>query len=363
MNIESYLHRLLLSVSLLLAIEAFPCSAQSARECDLGSSVALFLKKWRVGRLTHSTFRLTQPGGNHTILDNVLRIQRSTLQMGGRPVQALHVWYGADYHDTMIPFNSPLALVCGDIGGRGSTQAIEIPVLPAREYVCGDGPADRAISIDLAGLGGFSGRDTSTRTTGIRNGLFVGGQVLARTALTSSVSAGIGAELLRESDRNRIPIFGHLRWAPTGATHTESVFRYFPDDCQFMGPDDPALWPADAACVSLDIAGACDSTVYFIEEQRNVPAVFKPYLFAEGGVVENLKFDGSGASPALNPEEYGQYVGAVGIGVPFWESFFLNIEYRMMRLNIRTPCEACPSTFIVNTNEIGSIVLLIGAEL
>lgn len=294
------------------------------------------------------------------LVSNVTGIERTTEYLNGRPRQGLRVRYmlNSTCRDTTIPYTGPLRLHRGTIG-LGSQ--IDIALLPACEYYGGDPPRPSRLFAELGGIGAYTGATASRRRTDAKE-FMGGGRALAGAELLTDVDVAIGLEGLVEQNRLRLPLLGHVRWYPFGREKVELYFRYVPDTCRFGGLHDTATIPADRRFVRADASVDCDTTVYFIEDVRRIVPWFRPFLYAEGAYVFNGGFEGAGAKPALNPEDYGQYFGGAGIGMPLFGPVVISVGYRYMRLNNRTPCESCPAEFVVNTNTIHAATVTFGLE-
>jgi hypothetical protein len=138
------------------------------------------------------------------------------------------------------------------------------------------------------------------------------------------------------------------------------ILTYIPGNCQFMAPGDTAPDVPDVSM--LPAIGATDSTVYCVESRHSVPQAFSPFVYGEAGFVLNGPFDGAGPLPSLNGADYGQYVAGAGIGLPIAGYVIASVGYRYLRLNNRTPCEACSGRFIVNTNTINAVIITLGVQ-
>lgn len=352
------------SQSTLLLLLAFMCSsvpavAQEISHCDTCATVHSILGRWKVKRLADTSIQVVNRD-EQVLFRNVRSLQRATMYLYGRPHQGLRVRYmlGDTCRDSVIFFNGPLTLRRDVI----SVDArIDIPLLPACEYYCGEPPKPSEWFLGIHGVGAYTGMDTSHRMTG-SNQLLFGGRAVVGIALPIDFDLALGVEAFSERGRLRLPAFGHVRWYPFGSEKTESYFKYVPDECRFGGSSDTATAPSEAWCIRADKSSECDPTSYFVEDLRRIVPWLQPFLFGEGGLVLNGKFEGAGVKPSLNSQEYGQYFGGAGVGLRMFGAFVLSAGYRYMRLNNRTPCESCPDQFVVNTNVIHAATLTLGFE-
>jgi hypothetical protein len=268
-----------------------------------------------------------------------------------------------------------------DVGGKG--QNITIPILPAREFYKSndssknqDGEKLPFMFIELMGGIGYGGKDTTTRTI---NGKTIGfknfcynGEALAGFYLTDRFAVGVGAGIFSENSRLRYPLKGELRYTfrdrPAGSfdSYTNPKFyKYYPDPCKIHNIWDPTdrIRTEPVGLVERNV-GNSDSTVILMpvsESQKEESiSIIEPYIFAEGGLLIDGKFDGSGKDKAVNPEEFGEYFAGAGLGATFWNFLTCNLSYRYYRLNIRTDCPVCDDAKIINTNNVHTINLKLG---
>jgi hypothetical protein len=216
--------------------------------------------------------------------------------------------------------------------------------------------------LEISALAGFAGKDESTRRTGF-DGPHFGAQALVGRMLGEQLRIGVGGGVTFEGGRMRIPVLADLRWTFLGGSHVEEYFNYFPSACQFGELQDAAVAPEGEGFVEVPTSAQVDPTVYFYHDRRRVSDPFRPFLYAEGGFIFNGAFDGAGATPAINREDYGQYLFGGGVGAPFLGFLIARLGYRFMRLNLRTPCPSCEDKFLVNTNESHSVMVSVGGNL
>lgn len=317
-------------------------------------------------------------------LNHVTSIKRIITSRLGIPTQALAVKYmrGDSCRDTVVFFNDVRRIVLQGLGIGGAT--VSTPVLPAREFIHQSPVYDGTMNfLEVCPLIAYAGTpDSSKRNTGFTDAYY-GLEVLVAPfgrLLGRQIQLGIAAGVFSENNRQRIPVFAQLRYTVAGALKEEMQTAILPGPCSFRKRDITAITesyePADARIVdSLLAAGYTelrsnderDSTVNILTRIGETRGTFRPFLFVEGGPVFNGGFDGSGSSPAVNENDYAQYLLGAGVGLPVFSSFVVQLQYRYMRLNLRTPCPTCPPSpanpndfFIVNTNSLHSVLLKIG---
>jgi hypothetical protein len=297
---------------------------------------------------------------NRPSISGVRSIRRETLFRYGRPEQALKVQYFIDgvCRDTLVMVAESDRLRAVNLGLCGNP--VGAPIFPAREFHREEGMEDAPMSFfEIAGVVGYAGEDQSTRQTGF-DGFHYGVQGLIGGWLGERLRAGIGGGVTFEGGRMRIPLLGQLRWTFFGSSRVEEYFNYFPSACQFGEPGQTPVAPDGDGIVEVPATVPTDPTVYFFHDRRRVSDPFRPFLYAEGGIILNGRFEGSGADPAINNEDYGQYLAGGGVGVPFLGFATAAIGYRYMRLNLRTACPACEEEFLVNTSQSHSVLLTLG---
>jgi hypothetical protein len=298
---------------------------------------------------------------DRTVTHNVLSAKRATRPLFGRWEQlvALKPARGNSCADTIVPVRNIASFSFGSIGIGGQTLAM--PVLPAREFIRDDVPPDiPANFLEFTGNIGFAGADESARRIGVTD-LYFGGEALVApfgNMLGDDLAFALGAGVLAENKRLRIPVIAHLRYTFLGSPRIEERSRYLPDACSFGLPGDAPL-PAPGGYTEL-AGGERDSTVQLLHEKALVRDDFRPFLFAEAGPIFHTGFEGAGDDPSLNPDDYGEYFFGAGVGAPLADLLTVSLGYRFMRLNLRTPCPACADTMILNTDIVHSILLKLG---
>ncbi len=320
-------------------------------------------------------------------LNHVTSVKRILVKRYDQNVQALSVRYMRDNvcRDTTLFFGDVKAIVIQGLGMGGAT--VSTPIFPAREYFL-----DQRVELppanffELTPMIGYAGaQDEAMRNTGFDN-IYYGLEALVAPfgrMLGNQFSLGIGGGLFQENSRTRIPLFGQLRYTFVGAPRVEQVGKMLPGPCTFRQRDlnkitesyqpfDPHLTDSLSAAgyVEVQTSEQRDSVVYYIRHRAEVRDDFRPFLFVEAGPIFNSNFDGAGKDPSINPEDYSQYLLGAGIGLPLWNVVVLELQYRYMRLNLRTPCPTCPPTtndpdhyYFLNTNSAHSILLKAGYRL
>lgn len=305
-----------------------------------------------------------------TILPNCVSIKREMIEVNGTQKQALRLRYlqGKSCADTVVMAHQVEFITTGSLALDGNP--FTVPILPAREFISSNTTAEIPSSyLELTGNLGYGGSDESNRKIGFGS-IFYGGEVLVApfgSLLGKKLSLALGGGLFLESGRMRFPVLAHLRYSLFGEARTESKYEFMPSPCQFGKSGDSPLQP-NSDFKEVQTSSDVDSTVYYYRKLSVVQDKLRPFIYVEGGLIFNGKFDGSGANPSINPDDYNQFMLGGGVGFPFGNIFTASLGYRYMRLNLRTPCLTCPpqSTtnpdeyFVVNTNKVHSIILKLG---
>jgi len=274
--------------------------------------------------------------------------------------------------DSIVPASRVASITVYGIGIGG--QPCAVPIRPLLEYQSTEGVRSTDMNfIEIDGMLGYGGTDTSTRQVGFAS-LYFGAEAWVApfgTMLGERLQLALGVGVLSEGGRLRIPAMGQLRYSPFGGSHTVSSLRYVPDTCQFNATGRPVPTATQGSLTSRDNYGERDSSAYVIQEDIRVYDSFKPYIYAEGGWIFDAGFDGAGPTPSANSEDYAQFLLGGGVGLPITDLINVSLGYRFMRLNLRTPCPVCPPSttgeednfFVVNTNTVHSILLKLGVHL
>lgn len=307
---------------------------------------------------------------NDTILDvkmrdgSVLYDCRSAVRVvtsgfsGQRQGVRLTFWNNGICSDTILPVAEIESFRIGDLG---IFPPLIVDVMPVREYHRVSAESVPTRFLDIVGLGGFGGSDESTREIGFES-LYFGAEALVGIYLNSNIAVGLGGGVLSEAGRLRIPLMAHSRWRFLNSPRIVDSIRLIPDPCRFQsGENIPPIEPPEGYTESRT-SGAKDSTAILLRDKAAEQPWFQPFVFVEGGLILDSGFEGSGSEPPINPEDYRQFFFGGGVGMPI-DRFTISLAFRFLRLNLRTPCDNCPDRFIVNTNEIGSIVLKAGVQL
>lgn len=296
-------------------------------------------------------------------LYDVRSVKRGAMKSFGKLEQALQIKLlrNGMCFDTLIPLREIEKLSVTGLGLGG--QTLNVPVFPAREYYRESGySASKPNFFEITGNFGYFGKDDSKKEVGIDN-IAYGAQALIApfgNMLGRNVKLALGGGLLWERSRMRIPVMAHVRWIFLNNEWEEEYFNYNPSPCKFGIEGEAPIKNPDATFIEVPSSTRLDSTVYYYQDKKLMRSKFRPYIFGEGGLLFNGSFTGSGKTPSVNPDEYGQYFMGLGVGMPLFDALSLNLSGRWMRLNLRTPCEACGDNFIVNTNKSFGLFLAIG---
>lgn len=304
--------------------------AQSSA-CDSCMSLREILAEWNHPEGAGKIFEL-RSGSGRALVDRVRRITRVTIFDGDRPRQGLHVWYGAGdrCRDTIIVASEQLLL-------RGGS--IEIPILPAREFVCDDLLSTNTLFIGGGVLVTHAGADVEEPEIGSgEEGGFdqavAGFRLYAGGPVGRDIELVLAGEVFTMHGRIRIPVSGQIRWRPFGGLRTESALHFVPSACQFMAPGDKGLEPPKRACSPAPSSTPGDSTVYVVEERTPVPIPFTPYFYGEGGFILNAGgFVAIEQGPSLNNRMPVRNLVGAGVGMPIISPLVITLGYRYSTLN------------------------------
>lgn len=212
-----------------------------------------------------------------------------------------------------------------------------------------------------------------------------GGEALIGYGITRDFSIALGASAVIEGSRNYFPIKGELRYHLFVDDPTKKYINYkmkfHPSHCALRDPylDTNIVFALpkefkQELIVPIDLGTELDSTVYWVPDivvskTEGSKYNFKPYIYAEGGIVLDGEFDGSGKESdppyiTINPEEYSEFMFGIGVGAYIWDYLHASIGYRYMRLNYREPCkdENC-FKYAIYTNDVMGAYLRIGLHL
>ena len=314
------------------------------------------------GRTQDEYFTIRLKGGRPDPSTRFQSISRDSTVIAGETVQAYRLYWrdASGCKDTVIQAAHVEALVMGITLGK--VPPLYVPVLPVREYQSITEPDARTSWAEIGPFLGYAGSDDSEERPekiGI-NTFYFGADVMVApfgSLLGDQLSLAVGAGILSEGGRLRVPAVGQLRFTFT-STDVKTSVRYDPSACQFQCAGESAdTIKVDSAFQLRPGPDSVDPTVVLLREQiaeRNDRA---PYLFAEGGWIFDTGFEGSGAEPSVNPDDYAQFLLGGGGGFPILPWLHVQLAYRFMRLNVRTPCENCNELYQVNTNIVHSALL------
>jgi hypothetical protein len=297
-----------------------------------------------------------------TLFQNYRSVQRDFIEDGQTKHQAVHLfaYRNGKCIDTIMPVRNVRSVSMGGLGSMGSP--LVLPIYPSRELFRMTSDRVPINFIEITPFAGYAGSDTSTRKVGF-NSLYEGLEFLIAPfgdMLGEKTVVAIGADLLFEGGRLRIPAMAQLRYTLWGGQHLVDSVRYYPSNCALQCPGTLPLANPFPGFMEGQTAGRKDSASYLVHEQAVAHSTVQPFIYGEGALIFNTGFTGAGPDPSLNPDDYGQWFFGAGLGTPFLGSFTASLGYRIMRLNLRTPCEACQNKFIVNTDVSNSILAKIG---
>lgn len=330
-------------------------AAQQATDCRSCAMPCL--------RRGEQSFTVEMQGGRPDPSQRFTGLRRDSAVVAGEHVQALRLQWleGSVCRDTIIPTDHLAALVFGVTLGKVAPMAV--PVHPVREYVRTTTPTLTTNFVEASVYAGYAGSDTSSRPTGVGiDDLYYGAHVLVAPfgrMLGEHTTLALGAGVMRERDRLRIPVTGQLRFT-FSKPQERTVTRYVPDACRFGCPDTPTDTvpaPSGADWVERPGPGVYDPSSIITRERVIDIDTLAPYLFVEGGLLFDTPFEGSGAHPSENPDDYGQFQLGGGVGLPLTSWLHASLAYRYLRLNVRTPCVDCGTVYQVNTTMAHSIML------
>lgn len=311
-----------------------------------------------------------------TTIGNCISMVRTMVEgrSGGMATQAIKFKVrtsSSSCKDSIVPASKVSSITVYSIGIGG--QPCAVPIRPLAEYNSVEGARTTDLNFfEIDGTLGYGGSDTSARKVGFSSMYFGAEAWLAPFGdmLGDRLQLALGVGLLAEGGRLRLPAMGQLRYSLLGGSTTVSSLRYVPDTCQFNAAGRPKPSSSQGVLTMRDNYGERDSSAYVIQEDKRVYGSFRPYLYAEGGWIFNLGFEGAGAHPSLNSEDYAQFLLGGGVGLPITDLINVSLGYRYMRLNLRTPCPVCPPSetgeedgfFVLNTNSVHSVLLKLGVH-
>ena len=342
---------LVLVLLMIISVPSFGQFEEPCGPCDIPCS-----------RSEDQYFNIRLKGGRQDPPQRFVSIIRDSTVIAGESVQAFRLFWrdSSGCNDTVVQASHVDALVMGVTLGK--VPPLYVPVLPVREYQLTQEPHVKASWFEIGPFVAYAGEDKSEarpEQIGIPT-VYYGADFMVNPfgdMLGEHLSLGLGAGALFEGGRLRIPAVGQLRYTFT-STERKTGIRYDPSPCQFdclNGEGEPVR--VDSAYVKRPGPDSVDPTVVLLRENLAFRDTTAPYLFLEGGWIFDGGFEGSGADPSVNPDEYAQYLLGAGGGYPILPFLHVQLAYRYMRLNVRTPCENCNELFQVNTNLVHSALL------
>ncbi len=314
-------------------------------------------------RTPEEVFTLRLTGGRPDPMRTYTRVVRDTVWRGGEFLQAYRFSGIADgvCYDTTLIATHVANLVVGKTLGK--VPPLYIPIAPVTEYQVLREPPVKNSFFEVGPWIGYVGADSSSAPKiGIPDVTYGVEALYAPfgSLLGEKLALAFGGGLFFEDGRMRLPVMGHLRYSFITPSRKESI-RYIPDACRFdcgvvTGLD--TIAPPDGAA-RRDGPDSVDRSAILLRQTVIDYPDHAPYVFIEGGPIFNGPFEGSGARPSVNPDEYSQYQIGAGGGIPIASWMHAQLAYRFMRVNLRTPCESCSEVFQVNTNSVHSVMLRI----
>ncbi len=339
---------------IIAASEVHAAPADSCRPCAIPCA-----------RPADTEFRVEDASGEVITKRVFVSAQRDTSVVNGRLRQSLRLTYldGTVCRDTSIAISDIGALQLGLTLGK--VPPVRVPVLPLREFERLQREDTKDSWLEIGPVLAYAGADESdTPQIGFDNMLF-GAEVLVAPfgdLLGERLSLALGATALSEAGRWRLGPMGHLRFSFSSWT-TQRRSSFVPNACAFScDRTGDTLSPGPGFDQLYDLQ-RYDHRAYVAHETVNERGDFRPYLFVEGGMLFPTDFEGAGADPSINPDDYGEWFGGIGVGLPLWDVVSVSAQYRYLRLNLRTPCPDCDELYRVNTNNVHSVLLRIAYRL
>ena len=335
-------------------------------ECDLPESIqnSYYFKKNKVADLILK---------DNQILYNVKSVKRVLYSKYGNDEEGIKVFYtfNGECLDTIFDIENVQAIRVSDIGGGG--QPVQLEILPSRFYYRDVELTGIPSSfLEITGVAQYAGSydNPQEREVGFAP-LAYNAEILLNPFGGDKLRFAFLASAMFENDRIRAPLGVHLRYKLFG-DQREVVTKdnFYPSACTFADGDKKALSPNDNLKpgedkfehVTLNMT-EFDSTVYYTHDTRVETDFWRPFLFIEGGIIQDIVNDPAGLDKVINDEDYGQYFIGAGIGAPLWSSWTASLGYRYKRLNTKTPCITCDDLYILNTNNAHSFFLKFGYRL
>ena len=343
-------HGSLLVIGLLSSVQMLIALQDTCTPCDIPCK-----------RSPQETFTIRLRGGKPDPLPAFTSVIRDTVRIGTTIVQALrfHRVDGDSCIDTSVIATDVASIVLGRTLGK--VPPLYVPIDPVPEYQITRIPDRPTSFFEVGPWAGYAGADSSAEPRVGFNNVFYGAEALIApfgSLLGEKLSLALGGGAMFEGGRMRVPLMGQLRYSFSTPTMREAV-TYVPNACTFNCGEQRPAWvpPQGDDVVRLPGPEQVDSTAALLRMTEVVLPSRAPYVFLESAYVFNGNFEGRGREPSVNPEDYGQYLVGLGVGMPVIWRLHAQLAYRYARLNLRTPCENCNDLFTVNTNSIHAVML------
>jgi hypothetical protein len=312
-------------------------------------------------RASDETFTVRLTGGRVDPLQGFTHIIRDTIRIGGELVQAYRcsAMINGRCADTLLLADHTESIVLGNTLGK--TPPLYVPLRPVAEYTVVREPHSTTSFAEVGGMLAYGGSDSSATPKIGFNGFYYGAEALVAPfgdLLGSNTALAVGGGVLMEGGRMRFPLLAHLRFSFSSADRVQRA-RYVPSACSFQCEPLRDTVAAPDGAVRRPGSDSVDRSAILVRETVLEYPEHAPYVFVEGGPVLNGSFDGAGARPSINPDDYGQFVLGAGAGIPVLSWLHAQLAYRYARLNLRTPCVDCQDVYQVNTNNVHAVVLRI----
>lgn len=310
-------------------------------------------------RASDGTFTMRLVGGRADPARGFTHIIRDTLRIGGELVQAYRcsALINGICADTVMLTDHTESMVMGNTLGK--TPPLYVPLRPVAEYTLVTEPRSATSFAEIGGLFAYGGSDSSAAPKIGFNGVYYGAEALVAPfgdLLGSNTALAIGGGVMMEGGRMRFPLLAHVRFTFSSANRVQRA-RYIPDACRFQCEPRADTIEAPQGAMRRPGPDSVDRSAILLRETVLETPEHAPYVFVEGGPVLNGTFDGAGALPSINSDDYSQYVLGAGAGIPVFTWLHAQLAYRYARLNLRTPCVECQDVFQMNTNHVHAVLL------
>jgi len=288
------------------------------------------------------------------ILYNISHVERTTVGNFINIDQALKITIQLDSNcrDTII--------FLADIKefwtyGIGKSPTFSIGVLPVKEYIKTTETILPKPILEFNLLGFYAGADESEeeRQVGFDQ-LMLGLEAnyyLAENFLMNNAAMIISVSGIMERSRIRFPVGLQYRWEITGSPEIKDTMGFYPSNCLFQNnliTQHSAVY-IDDNYIEDKNTGLKDSTSALLREKSIIKSEWIPYLYGEIGTIFDSNFEGSGAKPSINSEDYFPYYLGLGLGLHL-NNYNLSLGYRLSQFHLRTECENCTEKFVLNTD-------------